>query len=101
MHQLGMQCILCMQDCTSLVPVLLGVEVGEAHSVVHAAAHQHGVLVHHHLIHLVGVALPLQAVVLAGFSVPIKCRDVKEHEEAEPHHFHHKQTAQEICQTAR
>jgi hypothetical protein len=61
----------------SIVPVFLGLGVGEAHGVVHAAANQLAGLVHHHLVHLVGVTLPLKAVILSSFRIPIMCKVLK------------------------
>ena len=67
----------CAEVCVSIVPVFIGLGVGEAHGVVHAAANQLAGLVHHHLVHLVGVALPLKTVILSSFRIPIMCQVLK------------------------
>lgn len=52
------------------LPVFFLAEVGEAQRVVHAACDQLGVIVDRHLAHLVGVALPCEAIIVPGLCIP-------------------------------
>ena len=59
-------------------PVVPQREVGVAHRVVHAAAHQLSGLIHGHPGHLVCVALPGEGVVLPSLGIPVMWGPVKE-----------------------
>lgn len=56
-------------------PVLFLVEVGVAHSIIHAAGHQLVCIIHNHLAHLVAVALTQEVIIIPSFCIPVMCRE--------------------------